>query len=73
MREAAVLMIKRELKCVCEVLRDEPRRRFSLLQDGEFSLLRRRLENLESAQQQQLEELGSLVQKDRDSAPHADL
>ncbi|KAM9328529.1 centrosomal protein of 83 kDa isoform 2-T2 [Pholidichthys leucotaenia] len=30
---------------------------------GEFSLLRRRLENLESAQQQQLEELGSLEQR----------
>uniref|UniRef100_A0A3Q4HMK1 Centrosomal protein 83 n=1 Tax=Neolamprologus brichardi TaxID=32507 RepID=A0A3Q4HMK1_NEOBR len=29
---------------------------------SEFSLLRQRLENLESAQQQQLEELGSLVQ-----------
>ncbi|XP_035531951.1 centrosomal protein of 83 kDa isoform X2 [Morone saxatilis] len=32
----------------------------------ELSLLRRRLEDLESAQQQQLEELGSLVQRDRD-------
>ncbi|XP_061570694.1 centrosomal protein of 83 kDa [Cololabis saira] len=41
--------------------------------EGEFSLLRRRLENLESAQQQQLEELGSLVQKDRDDSPLADL
>ncbi|XP_047430739.1 centrosomal protein of 83 kDa [Mugil cephalus] len=40
---------------------------------GEFSLLRRRLENLESAQQQQLEELGSLVQMDRDPALQPDL
>ncbi|XP_023119151.2 centrosomal protein of 83 kDa [Amphiprion ocellaris] len=40
---------------------------------GEFSLLRRRLENLESAQQQQLEELGSLVQRDREATPQPDL
>ncbi|XP_073336563.1 centrosomal protein of 83 kDa [Pagrus major] len=39
----------------------------------ELSLLRRRLEDLESAQQQQLEELGSLVQKDRDTTPQPDL
>ncbi|XP_041819496.1 centrosomal protein of 83 kDa isoform X2 [Chelmon rostratus] len=39
----------------------------------ELSLLRRRLEDLESAQQQQLEELGSLVQRDRDLAPQPDL
>ncbi|XP_037616412.1 centrosomal protein of 83 kDa isoform X1 [Sebastes umbrosus] len=39
----------------------------------ELSLLRRRLEDLESAQQQQLEELGSLVQRDRDSAHQPDL
>ncbi|KAL7371355.1 hypothetical protein ABVT39_025409 [Epinephelus coioides] len=39
----------------------------------ELSLLRRRLEDLESAQQQQLEELGSLVQRDRDSTPQPDL
>ncbi|XP_036977911.1 centrosomal protein of 83 kDa [Acanthopagrus latus] len=39
----------------------------------ELSLLRRRLEDLESAQQQQLEELGSLVQKDRDATPQPDL
>lgn len=39
----------------------------------ELSLLRRRLEDLESAQQQQLEELGSLVQRDRDSTPVPDL
>ncbi|KAK2858796.1 hypothetical protein Q5P01_003416 [Channa striata] len=32
----------------------------------EVSLLRRRLEDLENAQQHQLEELGSLVQRDRD-------
>uniref|UniRef100_A0AAQ5XZD4 Centrosomal protein 83 n=1 Tax=Amphiprion ocellaris TaxID=80972 RepID=A0AAQ5XZD4_AMPOC len=50
---------------------------FPLLQEeqhqGEFSLLRRRLENLESAQQQQLEELGSLVQRDREATPQPDL
>ncbi|XP_024150390.1 centrosomal protein of 83 kDa isoform X3 [Oryzias melastigma] len=39
--------------------------------DADFSVLRRRLENLESAQQQQLEELGSLVQKE--AAPQPDL
>nr|XP_046234686.1 centrosomal protein of 83 kDa isoform X1 [Scatophagus argus] len=39
----------------------------------ELSLLRRRLEDLESAQQQQLEELGSLVQRDRESTPQPDL
>lgn len=39
----------------------------------ELSLLRRRLEDLESAQQQQLEELGSLVQRDQDPTPQADL
>ncbi|XP_030295693.1 centrosomal protein of 83 kDa isoform X2 [Sparus aurata] len=39
----------------------------------ELSLLRRRLEDLESAQQQQLEELGSLVQKDRGATPQPDL
>ncbi|XP_069556202.1 centrosomal protein of 83 kDa isoform X1 [Brachyistius frenatus] len=40
---------------------------------AEFSLLRRRLENLESTQQQQLEELGSLVQRDRAPATQPDL
>ncbi|XP_028256680.1 centrosomal protein of 83 kDa isoform X2 [Parambassis ranga] len=40
---------------------------------GEFSLLRRRLENLESVQQQQLEELGSLVQRDQDLTPKPEL
>uniref|UniRef100_A0A8C3ARI9 Centrosomal protein 83 n=1 Tax=Cyclopterus lumpus TaxID=8103 RepID=A0A8C3ARI9_CYCLU len=35
----------------------------------ELCLLRRRLEDLESAQQQQLEELGSLVQRDPTSQP----
>nr|XP_020456958.1 centrosomal protein of 83 kDa [Monopterus albus] len=39
----------------------------------ELSLLRRRLEDLESAQQQQLVELGSLVQRDQDSTPHPDV
>uniref|UniRef100_UPI0037E7C4CF centrosomal protein of 83 kDa isoform X2 n=1 Tax=Semicossyphus pulcher TaxID=241346 RepID=UPI0037E7C4CF len=39
----------------------------------ELSLLRRRLEDLESAQQQQLEELGSLVPRDRDPTPQPDL
>uniref|UniRef100_A0A7N6AIQ9 Centrosomal protein 83 n=1 Tax=Anabas testudineus TaxID=64144 RepID=A0A7N6AIQ9_ANATE len=39
----------------------------------EVSLLRRRLEDLESAQQQQLEELGSLVQRDRSSTSQPDL
>ncbi|XP_029317966.1 centrosomal protein of 83 kDa isoform X2 [Cottoperca gobio] len=39
----------------------------------ELSLLRRRLEDLESAQQQQLEELGSLVQRDRVTSPQPDL
>lgn len=39
----------------------------------ELSLLRRRLEDLESAQQQQLEELGSLVQRDRALTPQPDL
>lgn len=38
----------------------------------ELSLLRRRLEDLECAQQQQLEELGSLVQRDRDPTPQPD-
>ncbi|XP_037837170.1 centrosomal protein of 83 kDa isoform X2 [Kryptolebias marmoratus] len=38
--------------------------------EGDFSLLRRRLENLESVQQQQLEELSSLVQN---AAPKPDL
>ncbi|XP_074553934.1 centrosomal protein of 83 kDa isoform X2 [Halichoeres trimaculatus] len=42
-------------------------------QQKELSLLRQRLEDLESAQQQQLEELGSLVQRDRDHAPQPDL
>ncbi|XP_078797893.1 centrosomal protein of 83 kDa isoform X3 [Oryzias latipes] len=37
--------------------------------DADFSVLRRRLESLESAQQQQLEELGSLVQKEADPQP----
>lgn len=45
----------------------------SVLQEGEFSVLRRRLENLESAQQQQLEELGSVMQKDRDATSLPDL
>lgn len=40
---------------------------------SEFSLLRQRLENLESAQQQQLEELGSLVQRDRSTTPQPEL
>ncbi|KAM4523097.1 centrosomal protein of 83 kDa isoform 2-T3 [Fundulus diaphanus] len=40
--------------------------------EGEFSVLRRRLESLESAQQQQLEELGSLVQKDRNATATPD-
>ncbi|KAM3587708.1 uncharacterized protein V6R79_012429 [Siganus canaliculatus] len=39
----------------------------------ELTLLRRRLEDLESTQQQQLEELGSLVQRDRQSTPQPDL
>nr|XP_020490433.1 centrosomal protein of 83 kDa isoform X1 [Labrus bergylta]XP_020490434.1 centrosomal protein of 83 kDa isoform X1 [Labrus bergylta] len=39
----------------------------------ELSLLRRRLEDLESAQQQQLEELGSFVQRDREATPQPDL
>ncbi|XP_075932358.1 centrosomal protein of 83 kDa isoform X2 [Anarhichas minor] len=39
----------------------------------ELTLLRRRLEDLESAQQQQLEELGSLVQRDRDIVSQPDL
>ncbi|XP_028426042.1 centrosomal protein of 83 kDa isoform X2 [Perca flavescens] len=39
----------------------------------ELSLLRRRLEDLESAQQQQLEELGSLVQRGQDPTPLPDL
>lgn len=39
----------------------------------EVSLLQRRLEDLESAQQQQLEELGSLVQRDREPNPQPDL
>ncbi|XP_007573123.1 centrosomal protein of 83 kDa isoform X1 [Poecilia formosa] len=40
--------------------------------EGEFSLLQRRLESLENAQQQQLEELGSLVQKEHDEPPKHD-
>lgn len=44
--------------CVC-VLQEEQHQR-------ELSLLRRRLEDLENAQQQQLEELGSMVQRERD-------
>uniref|UniRef100_A0A3P8NQS1 Centrosomal protein 83 n=1 Tax=Astatotilapia calliptera TaxID=8154 RepID=A0A3P8NQS1_ASTCA len=40
---------------------------------SQFSLLRQRLENLESAQQQQLEELGSLVQRDRSTTPQPEL
>ncbi|KAM4712014.1 centrosomal protein of 83 kDa [Anableps anableps] len=40
--------------------------------EGEFSVLRRRLESLESAQQQQLEELGSLVQKEHHVPPKLD-
>ncbi|PWA20009.1 hypothetical protein CCH79_00016057 [Gambusia affinis] len=43
-----------------------------VLQEGEFSLLQRRLESLENAQQQQLEELGSLVQKEHDEPPKHD-
>nr|XP_019947700.1 PREDICTED: centrosomal protein of 83 kDa [Paralichthys olivaceus] len=39
----------------------------------ELSLLRRRLEDLESAQQLQLEELGSVVQTDQDQTPPPDL
>ncbi|CAN9508148.1 unnamed protein product [Ophioblennius macclurei] len=39
----------------------------------EMSVLRRRLENLESAQQQQLEELGLLVPTDRDLTAQPDL
>ncbi|KAM9845950.1 centrosomal protein of 83 kDa isoform 1-T1 [Aulostomus maculatus] len=41
-------------------------------QQRELSVLRRRLEDLESAQQQQLEELGSLVQRDREASPQPD-
>lgn len=44
----------------------------SSLQQEEFSLLRRRLENLEMTQQQQLEELGC-VQKDRELSSQHDL
>ncbi|KAG7497878.1 hypothetical protein JOB18_045390 [Solea senegalensis] len=39
----------------------------------ELSMLRRRIEDLESAQEQQLEELGSLGQRDRDPALQPDL
>ncbi|CAJ1054481.1 centrosomal protein of 83 kDa [Xyrichtys novacula] len=42
-------------------------------QQRELSLLRRRLEDLESAQQQQMEELGSLVPRDREHTPQPDL
>ncbi|XP_037552128.1 centrosomal protein of 83 kDa [Nematolebias whitei] len=41
--------------------------------ERDFSVLRRRLEELERAQQQQLEELGSLVQKEQDTNPNPDL
>ena len=52
--------------CVSSVWQEEQHQR-------ELSLLRRRLEDLESAQQQQLEELGSLVHRDRDLTPQPDL
>lgn len=58
--------IKKNLLVVRSILQEEQHQR-------ELSLLRRRLEDLESAQQQQLEELGSLVQRDRDPTPHPDL